>query len=91
VAGIIVFLVVSFGFFLAGMLNIALSPVLWATLTREDANGNQIIASDTMVQAGYDDTATELFLVWKYSPLIFFFCCAIFAFQAIRRRGQSYG
>jgi hypothetical protein len=90
-AGVIVFLVVAFGFFLAGMLNIALSPVLWSTLTRIDANGDQIIASPAMVEAGFDEESEALFLVWKYSPLLFFFCCAIFAFQAIRRRGQSYG
>jgi hypothetical protein len=73
------------------MLNIALSPVLWSALTREDGNGNQIIAGENVVAAGFDTEMEYLFLVWKYSPLLFFFCCGLFAFQAIRRRGQSYG
>ena len=80
-AGVIIFLVISFGMFLGGILNIALSPLLWNMLIRVDGNGNQIIASPAMVQAGFDQEMEWLFLVWKYSPLLFFFCCGLFGFH----------
>lgn len=95
-AGVAVFISIAFAFFVGGLINIALSPVIYQQSVSWQNNtlyymNNTMYNNSTIVRAGYDDTIDTLYSVWRLSPMIFFFASAMFGWQAIRRRSSPYG